>query len=88
MTSKAQKLTEEQSLPLWECGLKSVKLYPNSARAPVTPLVGVWIEIELKYNTSNAKTSLPLWECGLKSEEEENEDVQNPVTPMWECGLK
>ena len=33
------------SLPLWECGLKSVKFLIPFASAVVTPLVGVWIEI-------------------------------------------
>ena len=34
---------------------------------PVTPLVGVWIEICSRASIPPCLTSLPLWECGLKS---------------------
>ena len=34
-----------QSLPLWECGLKSLMIVPKRVSYFVTPLVGVWIEI-------------------------------------------
>ena len=34
-----------RSLPLWECGLKSIKLVCCDVACIVTPLVGVWIEI-------------------------------------------
>ena len=32
----------------------------------VTPLVGVWIEIQSIGDRIDLKQSLPLWECGLK----------------------
>ena len=35
-----------QSLPLWECGLKSFSLMEAEKTVHVTPLVGVWIEIK------------------------------------------
>ena len=40
------------SLPLWECGLKSI-LRIHTPHPAVTPFVGVWIEI-----------SVPLFDCG------------------------
>ena len=35
----------EQSLPAWECGLKSFNVKEVSGAFNVTPCVGVWIEI-------------------------------------------
>ena len=35
------------SLPLWECGLKSCATQADVRAAVVTPLVGVWIEINV-----------------------------------------
>ena len=37
------------SLPLWECGLKFLYAYAISNGESVTPLVGVWIEINRTY---------------------------------------
>ena len=37
-----------KSLPLWECGLKYGEGCINEDVFEVTPLVGVWIEIELE----------------------------------------
>ena len=54
------------SLPLWECGLKSVKMGKLTFPCGVTPLVGVWIEIKDTQKTLSYDESLPLWECGLK----------------------
>ena len=36
-------------------------------KSPVTPCVGVWIEINFDHKYSFTLTSLPAWECGLKS---------------------
>ena len=40
----------------------------NTARftSPVTPCVGVWIEIDEGKPIAVAGMSLPAWECGLK----------------------
>ena len=40
-------MQQEQSLPSWECGLKSDCLLVPLKKHPVTPFVGVWIEIFL-----------------------------------------
>ena len=42
-------LMDEGSLPSWECGLKFVKNTKEISPNPVTPLVGVWIEILPKW---------------------------------------
>ena len=36
-----------KSLPLRECGLKSLKNVVKFSGGPVTPLAGVWIEIKV-----------------------------------------
>ena len=38
--------TRRLSLPLWECGLKYRTCNPLSVVGGVTPLVGVWIEMD------------------------------------------
>ena len=58
--------TVEMSLPLWECGLKSCISTVTLYQRHVTPLVGVWIEIEEQDAIDRETKSLPLWECGLK----------------------
>ena len=56
------------SLPLRECGLKSLCYGNLEYGIKVTPLAGVWIEIKLSFFSDiNASLSLPLRECGLKS---------------------
>ena len=42
VTSRADK---PMSLPLWECGLKSIYLDGKKITEAVTPFMGVWIEI-------------------------------------------
>ena len=37
------------SLPAWECGLKYAVYEINALGGAVTPCVGVWIEIRLKW---------------------------------------
>ena len=54
------------SLPLWECGLKFNYTDVIVCCCFVTPLVGVWIEMQRERSHRNSMTSLPLWECGLK----------------------
>ena len=61
------------------------ELYDNV----VTPLVGVWIEISMKYlEKGHPKRSLPLWECGLKSDRRNKRRCMYRSLPLWECGLK
>ena len=54
----------------------------------VTPLVGVWIEINRNGKSRRRKTSLPLWECGLKCFTPANVKKWLVSLPLWECGLK
>ena len=50
---------------------------------PVTPLVGVWIEIKaLLTPFLNQSQSLPLWECGLKSYQSGQLRTGSTVTPL------
>ena len=55
-----------KSLPLWECGLKSLYTKPSPIAFMSLPL---W-ECGLKSSCTTVlfifKMSLPLWECGLK----------------------
>ena len=55
-----------QSLPSWECGLKSLDDDIEAYDVEVAPFVGVWVEICVNASTSIATGSLPSWECGLK----------------------
>ena len=55
-----------ESLPSWECGLKSYNRLETVYSRHVTPFVGVWIEILVVYSLPDTQTSLPSWECGLK----------------------
>ena len=54
------------SLPLRECGLKYRRQLQELRGYQVTPLAGVWIEIENITEFKGAQQSLPLRECGLK----------------------
>ena len=78
----------EQSLPLWECGLKCIYISENSVSFFVTPLVGVWIEITSSTILTNFPRSLPLWECGLKYQEVSVDVTPMVSLPLRECGLK
>ena len=50
------------SLPLWECGLKCSQWEMSTQRLKVTPLVGVWIEIDtVKSATKPSRSHSP---CG------------------------
>ena len=77
------------SLPLWECGLKSLSFSVLLCRHRVTPFMGVWIEILISVGivAENGK-SLPLWECGLKFDYLEKMPQVKWSLPLWECGLK
>ena len=58
----------ELSLPLRECGLKLCVDQVEAGQAAVTPLAGVWIEIQMSQRMMQPfQPSLPLRECGLKS---------------------
>ena len=48
------------SLPLWECGLKSILKGNSHLGAFVTPLVGVWIEISFCSRVANMSHVTPL----------------------------
>ena len=48
----------------------------------VTPLAGVWIEMNQKYRRFYRNGSLPLRECGLKSTKKSDTCCQIPVTPL------
>jgi len=55
------------SLPLRECGLKSIENVVSTLLHEVTPLAGVWIEIQSRgFPPRKRSLSLPLRECGLK----------------------
>ena len=76
------------SLPLRECGLKSLILMNVSKHINVTPLAGVWIEINKSRRDLCAFWSLPLRECGLKFIQSVNLIILFPSLPLRECGLK
>ena len=80
---------ESQSLPLRECGLKSVKVNAIIILLKVTPLAGVWIEIFVLKAEGDMSESLPLRECGLKSGVDRLDCcVCGWSLPLRECGLK
>ena len=54
----------------------------------VTPLVGVWIEIDELKSLQKRLLSLPLWECGLKYRMSLGSGIRSVSLPLWECGLK
>ena len=76
------------SLPLRECGLKSCKHLTLSHQGEVTPLAGVWIEIEPVRANTVQESSLPLRECGLKCYYTTYSDSWQLSLPLRECGLK
>ena len=48
----------KQSLPSWECGLKSTEICTYRDPINVTPFVGVWIEMNyLKYHMQHIKVT-------------------------------
>ena len=55
-----------QSLPSWECGLKSYSTSTIGQSGCVAPFVGVWIEMIVQTPAASCLPSLPSWECGLK----------------------
>ena len=58
------------------------------ASSPVTPCMGVWIEMSMIAPKDPLNMSLPVWECGLKWY---NRQLTLPIylsLPVWECGLK
>ena len=55
---------------------------------PVTPCVGVWIEMDSKTSGVVVVTSLPAWECGVKYILIEVKVDCGMSLPAWECGLK
>ena len=60
-------VTPMVSLPLRECGLKFINASVAACQSYVTPLAGVWIEIDQWQDIpQRKKLSLPLRECGLK----------------------
>ena len=54
----------------------------------VTPLAGVWIEMNQKYRRFYRNGSLPLRECGLKYAEITSAAFSAVSLPLRECGLK
>ena len=54
------------SLPLRGCGLKYIHDDCSHGRRRVTPLAGVWIEIDAYRAHNEIILSLPLRGCGLK----------------------
>ena len=76
------------SLPLRECGLKCQWIEQEDKLVIVTPLAGVWIEINIKNKKGDIKKSLPLRECGLKYLTAQNCTCKPMSLPLRECGLK
>ena len=77
------------SLPSWECGLKSPWLQKHKTTCPVTPFVGVWIEIPnsiypfLRCESHSLRGSVDWnWYCYC------NMGYVTWSLPSWECGLK
>ncbi len=54
----------------------------------VTPLAGVWIEIDTFMELYKEVTSLPSRECGLKLSRLMQYLTQKQSLPSRECGLK
>ena len=79
----------DKSLPVRECGLKSVTTMVVWAAGEVTPRAGVWIEICALYmETISPSMSLPLRECGLKYADKNIFMLFLWSLPVRECGLK
>ena len=81
-------LDGKESLPAWECGLKSGKKNHNVKFEYVTPCVGVWIEMICPARFQTLLRSLPAWECGLKFWRKHWLGRGVRSLPAWECGLK
>ena len=70
------------SLPLWERGLKFVRILGTDISIIVAPLVGAWIEISSLSDIQSSVGSLPLWERGLKFKYAESLRNQAKVAPL------
>ena len=76
------------SLPVRECGLKSIICIASISGSCVTPRAGVWIEILMTSRRSLRTMSLPVRECGLKFPHDVKADRMLLSLPVRECGLK
>ena len=76
------------SLPLWECGLKLLVVSVFVSRFSVTPLVGVWIEIERGLKYSTICTVTPLVGVWIEICQYLQYLKVDRSLPLWECGLK
>ena len=56
----------EESLPVWERGLKLLILEVVYTLIPVAPHVGAWVETGSSASVCQYGRSLPMWERGLK----------------------
>ncbi len=77
-----------RSLPVRECGLKSLSSVFLSGGADVTPCAGVWIEILFLCCNPLSRESLPVRECGLKYAGCALSCFVYWSLPVRECGLK
>ena len=77
------------SLPSWECGLKSEVAVIVAIPSLVTPFVGVWIEIILKYPQLIVYKVTPFVGVWIEIQNQKfQEHLDNTSLPSWECGLK
>ena len=60
----------------------------NTAKAAVTPCVGVWIETAQEAQILLDSKSHPAWVCGLKLKNIEYSKDKALSHPAWVCGLK
>ena len=77
-----------KSLLSWERGLKSIVNDCLSSPVSAAPLVGAWIEINVKYYIKCIKRSLLSWERGLKLPVSHVVGLLFSSLLSWERGLK
>ena len=82
---KLYKTVAVLSLPLWECGLKCIAVI-TAIKNPVTPLVGVWIEIKILIQCHVIRKVTPLvgvWIEILKPKIAFPPRIVTPLVGVW-----
>ena len=78
-----------KSLPAWECGLKLCTFLHIRRAEPVTPCVGVWIEIHPQNIVHNFIKVTPCVGVWIEMYNVFNTGTSRSQSlPAWECGLK
>ena len=78
-----------ESLPAWECGLKSHSRTSKQKGSKVTPCVGVWIEISGKNGScASLRAVTPCVGVWIEICTALCFPLSVASLPAWECGLK